>query len=68
MLKLEDFPIIEEPKDFICKKVHVDGWLIGCVFILKQTEFGVHILQTPKLKRFIKPAISLECLEKIGEK
>lgn len=42
------FPIIEDPTKFIGNKVHVDGWNIGCVFILRKTENGLHTLETPK--------------------
>lgn len=47
----EDFPIIEDPSKWVGRKVHVDGWKIGCVFVLISTNEGVHVLQMPKTKK-----------------
>lgn len=50
-MKLDDFPIIEEPKKYLHEKVHVDGWNIACVFVLKETDGVTHKLITPKYKK-----------------
>lgn len=52
----EPFRLIPEERlpKHIGKKVHVQGWTHGCVFIYKGTIDGVHQLRTPRTHKLYK--------------
>lgn len=43
--------IIENPTEYVGKKVHVEGWKFGSVFLLEGYSNGYAILRTPSTRK-----------------
>jgi len=46
-----EYKVIENPSEYIGKKVHVEGWNPGGVFILHSYEDGTAVLKTRATSR-----------------